>query len=355
LDLQGVERVLFLKPSSLGDVIHALPTAVAIKERYPEKQLGWLVEEETAPILKGNPFLSEVIVLPRKRWERELIIPHRLFSALREAGRFLQGLRRQRYELAIDLQGLLKSGVLALASGARLRLGLEGGREGSHLFLTHRVPIGDGIEHAVDRYLRVAAYLGAEVEKREFPIQWGEEEDARARAFLAGGPGPWVVIHASARWGTKLWEASGFACLGDALVAKLGVSVILTGDSNDLPLVKGIAERMGHRPLIVSGRTTLQELAALLAKVELMISVDSGPMHMAAALGTPVLALFGPTDPRRTGPYGEGHEVIRKGLECSPCLRRRCPIPDKRACMKSIQVEEVLEKATEMLGRGKWR
>lgn len=351
LELQKVERILLLKPSSLGDVIHAMPTASAIKRRYPEKHLSWVVEEESAPVIQESLCLDDVLVLPRKRWQRDLLDPSRIGSTLREAGVFLRELRERRYDLAIDLQGLLKSGFLALASGARFRVGLEGSREGSYLFMTHRVPIADGPEHAVDRYLRVATYLGADGEKKEFPIRWSIKEEERVEAFLHGSSRPRIVLHPAARWKTKLWDTGRFAALGDMLVNRLGASLLITGGPEDLPLVKGIAEGMRSRAFILAGRTSLKELAALLVRGDLMITLDSGPMHLGAALGTPVIALFGPTDPQRTGPYGEGHQVIRREIPCSPCFRRRCPIPDEGACMKSISVEEVFERVFEVLRR----
>ncbi len=275
-----MERILLIKPSSLGDVIHAMPTASAIKRRYPEKHLSWLVEEEAASVIQESPCLDDILVLPRKRWQRDLLDPFHFGSTLREAGVFLRELRERRYDLAIDLQGLLKSGLLALASGARFRLGLEGSREGSLLFMTHRVPIADGPEHAVDRYLRVAAYLGADREKKEFPIRWSMEEEERVEALLHGSSEPRVVLHPAARWKTKLWDKGRFATLGDMLVDRLGVSLFLTGGTSDLPLVKGIAEGMRSRAFVLAGRTSLKELSALLVKGDLMITLDSGPMHI---------------------------------------------------------------------------
>jgi ADP-heptose:LPS heptosyltransferase len=155
-----------------------------------------------------------------------------------------------------------------------------------------------------------------------------------------------VILNAPARWPSKSWPKESFAELGDQLASRIGAKIILTGGRADRSLVEEIASQMRTRPLVAAGRTTLKELCALFRKVDLVITCDSGPMHIAAALGTRTVALFGPTDPRRTGPYGMGHRVLQKQMDCVPCFKRRCP--DNR-CLKEITVEEVGEAAAEIL------
>lgn len=353
INLEEVRRILLIKPSSLGDVVHALPTLAALRRRFPDRHIAWLVEEEVAGVILGHPLLDRVLVSGRKRWQRALRRPGSLMPVLREALSFARELRAGRYDLVIDLQGLLKSGLLLPLTRARYRVGFAKAREGGRLFLTHAVVCPDGL-HAVDRYLLCASLLGAEKEPVEFFLPTAPSDEARAESLLAQvGPGPRVVLHAGARWRTKLWEPEQFAGLGDLLAEKLGAAILLTGSEADVPLTRRIGALMRSRPVELAGRTGLKELAALLKRVELMVTVDSGPMHMAAALGTPLVALFGPTDPRRTGPYGGDPVILQKKLPCSPCLKRHCQIEEDRLCMRLIAVEEVAEVAIERYKKGR--
>lgn len=352
IDTAGIERILFIKPSSLGDVIHALPAVAALRRRFSQARIDWLVEEEAADIVRGHPAVTEVIVSGRKAWARDALRPRRAPMALGGALGLLRAIRASRYDLAIDLQGLLKSGIVAWLSGARHRLGFARSREGSALFLTHRVQTPEGPVHAVDRYMAVVGALGADTGPRDFTIPVGPEAVARAEALLAEAGRPRVVLHPSARWPTKLWEAEGFARVGDALARRAGASIILTGGPGDRATA-AVAASMRAKPLDLTGRLGLKELAAILARADLMVAVDSGPMHIAAALGTPLVALFGPSDPRRTGPYGGRAAILREDLPCAPCLKRRCQIADERLCMRSIGEGAVVDTAIALLQGGR--
>jgi lipopolysaccharide heptosyltransferase I len=327
-----------------------LPAVAALRHGFPDSFLAWMVEEEASDIVSGNPHLDEVIVSSRKRWRRELKQKSRRLHALREMWEFLRLLRSREFDLVIDLQGLLKSGIPIFLSGAPYRIGFSQAREMSHIFLTHRVFVDNGSMHSVDRYLEVPRSLGISVTEKEFSITI-PERDAEAMADLMRihGIGPEdrkVILNAPARWPSKSWPKESFAELGDQLASRIGAKIILTGGRADRSLVEEIASQMRTRPLVAAGRTTLKELCALFRKVDLVITCDSGPMHIAAALGTRTVALFGPTDPRRTGPYGMGHRVLQKQMDCVPCFKRRCP--DNR-CLKEITVEEVGEAAAEIL------
>ncbi len=351
IDRDAVRRILIIKPSSLGDVVHALPTLQALRSRFPSAHIAWVVEEENADLLQGHPALDEIVLLRRGRWRRELGVR----GALAEIWSWARRIRARSDDLVIDLQGLLKSAWIVLLSRAPYKVGLGEGREGSTWCLTHVLPAERGPCHAVDRYLRVARFLGAEVTTPAFHIPVDPASEARARDLLreaGAAPGrPSVILHAAARWGTKLWEEERFARLGDLLHTRWGATVLLTGTGADRPLLDAIARRMEYPASVLAGGTTLRELAALLRRVDLMVSVDSGPLHIASALGTPVVALFGPTDPRRTGPYGFGGAVLRVDLPCSPCRKARCQIADERLCMRSLHEEAVLQAAEKILER----
>lgn len=349
--LDGVRRILLVKPSALGDVVHALPVVATLKRRYPRVPLDWLIEEEAAPLLAGHPGVADFVVSGRRRWQRELRRPRQAGAALREIRAFVGELRRRRYDVVLDLQGLMKSALYVAAAGAPLRVGLADGREGSRWVLTHRVPVPPQPVHAVERYLALAAAVDAREVVRDFAIPVTASDREAVGAFLADVPRPCVVLHPAARWGTKLWEAERWRAVAGAMAAA-GRGVVFTGSAADAPLVAAICAGLAPAPRSLAGRLSLKHLAAVLELADLMITVDSGPMHLAAAMGTRVLALFGPTDPARTGPLGPGR-VLQRPLPCSPCLRRRCQIADTRRCMRDLEVAEVVATAAELLaGRG---
>lgn len=350
--LDGARRILLVKPSALGDVVHALPVAATLHRRYPNIPLDWLVEEEAEDIVRGHPALSGVVVSGRKRWLQQLRHPAEILATLREMRRFAAGLRRRRYDAVLDLQGLFKSALYVLGSGASVRVGFAEGREGAPWVLTHRVVAPPQPVHAVDRYLYLAAAVDATEPVREFHIYLSPDDLAVGRFHLAAcrvPPGcPRVVLHPSARWRTKLWEVSRWRELATALLGE-GIGVILTGSREDEEIAESIVAGMNPPPVSLVGRLTLKQLVAVLRDVDLMITVDSGPMHIATALGTPVVALFGPTDPLRTGPLGPAR-ILRRELPCSPCLQRSCRIDDAYRCMRDLSVVEVLGAVHEYLG-----
>lgn len=349
--LDGARRILLVKPSALGDVVHALPVAATLKRRYPQAALDWLVEEEAAEIVRGHPAIAELLVSARRRWQRELHRPATALAAAREMRGFAHELRRRRYDAVLDLQGLLRSAAYVLSTGAPIRVGFAEGREGAPWVLTHRVVAPPQPVHAVERYLALAAAVGAAEPVREFRIALGPEDVAAAEAALRELPRPRVVLHAMARWRTKLWEASRWRELAAALAGE-GAGVLLVGGRGDAGVAEGICRGLGPRVASAAGRLGLKGLAALLARAELLVCVDSGPMHMAAAARTPLVALFGPTDPRRTGPYRTGL-VLRRELPCSPCLGRRCRLAEPFKCMRELTVSEVLAAARRQLAAGR--
>ncbi|MDE2484600.1 MAG: glycosyltransferase family 9 protein [candidate division NC10 bacterium] len=354
--MEQAQRILIIKPSSLGDVVNALPFLSSLRRRYPDRYIAWLVEEEAAELLLGHPLLDRVIVSGRRRWRREVRMPFRGSAALREIAALIAELRQGRYDLVVDLQGLLKSALMVICAGARFRVGLAGAREGSERALTHVVPLPPGPLHAVDRYLEVARFLGADSLLKTFVFPSRPDDGARAEALLAeAGVKPdslVIALNPQARWTTKLWGEERFARLGEMLARQHGARILVIGSSSDLPLARRLANGMDPAPFVAAGRTDLKVLIALLKRIDLLVTVDSGPMHLAAALGTPLIALFGPTDPRLIGPYGGDGVVLRVPLPCSPCSKRRCQIKEDRLCMHSISVEQVAEAASTLLATG---
>lgn len=339
-------KILIIKLSAIGDVVQTLPALEAIKKTYPTSEVTWVVEEAAAGILEGHPLIHHLLISHRKSWIRKLKNPLMFFAGMKQIVEFLRELRGTRYDIAIDFQGLLKSGMLIGLARAHRKIGFDRTREFSYLFLNEKLPPYDKEKHALERYLDVARYLGAvnPLPTCTLPI---EREVAVMKERLKKTVGArhalplLAIVNPVARWRTKLWSEQKFAELADRLIQERRAAVIFTGSSEDRVVIGRIVSMMKQKAENWAGETTLKELAALASLSNLFITTDTGPMHLAAAAGAKVLALFGPTAPWRTGPYGTSHIIVRKGLACSPCFQRTC---DDIRCMEAITVEEVLEK-----------
>jgi heptosyltransferase-1 len=329
------EKILIIKPSSLGDIVHSLAVLDALHRCFPESEIHWLVAKGLEGILDGHPMLKKVWVIRKDEWKKIT----RVYSTVAELRSLFRSLRAARFDCVIDLQGLFRSGLIAKATGAPMRIGFEEAREGSGLFYTHRVAGGKDV-HAVDRYLKIAAYLGCDVSGVRFPLPRfpeGVKEELRAS-------GEYAVIVPGARKPVNRWPAERFG----ELAARLPLKTIVVGSRGDRLLAEEVVRMSKGKALSVAGRTDLKELVSVIKNARFMVSNDTGPMHIAAALGVPVFALFGPANPARTGPYGKGHTVIQKQISCAPCYKRSCKSP---LCMDMITVEEVAAVIGDFLGR----
>ena len=341
-------KILFIKLSAIGDVVQTLPALEAVKKIYPDSELTWVVEEAASGILEGHPLINRLLISRRKSWLRMLKSPGTFLQGLKGLWGFFLELRDTRYDIAVDFQGLLKSGLLIGLARAERKIGFDRTREPSYLFLNEKLPQFDMEKHALERYLDVARYLGSVSPSTTCMLPIEREVGAiRGKITKLKQEGKLlVVMNPVARWSTKLWQEQKFAGLADRLIAERNAAVIFTGSPDDRPVIERIQGMMKQRAQNWAGDTTLKELAALASLSDLFITTDTGPMHLAAAAGARVAALFGPTAPWRTGPYGPGHIVIRKDLACSPCFRRKCDMDIR--CMQEISVEDVMERINEV-------
>ena len=310
-------NLLLVKMSSLGDVIHTLPLANSLRQGL-NCQIFWAVNSELAPLIELCPDVAGAIAFPRSNVVGGLVP-------------FLKELRRTSYELAIDVQGLLKSALVVYASGAKRRIGLRSAREGAPLFYTELVGTKEIRTHAVERYLEVARHLGLPDGLPVFNLKAGPGKRTRNKRL--------VVIHPFARWETKRWPKERFAQVADSMLAAGLAEVVFVGGPQDRGDMGVIDSLMKNKPRDLVGKISLAELANILAEADLFLANDSGPMHLAVALGCPVIALFGPTSPARTGPYGAGHQVLGYPARCRPCFLRRCPLD--HSCLLKVSPEEV--------------
>ncbi|PKN17940.1 MAG: lipopolysaccharide heptosyltransferase I [Deltaproteobacteria bacterium HGW-Deltaproteobacteria-6] len=331
-------NILIVKLSAIGDVIHTLPSLTALRRLFPDAHITWAVEEAASDLVIHHPCLDEVLISRRKSWIKD-IKAGKFPSTWREIRSFVKQLRQRQYDIVIDFHGLLKSSVIVFLSRGKRKLGYDSWQELSGLFLNEKIP-EDMNKHAVDRYLDFARYLGAKTDQVEFTLPLTDKTKSDAERLLNAcrlKAKQYIAVNPIAFWETKLWNNEKFARLADLIQEKLKLDVVFTG-SNQADAAD-ILSRMTKGGINLGGQTSLLTLAEIYKNACAVITTDSGPMHLAAAVGTPVIALFGPTDPARTGPYGAGHSVVRSGLSCSPCLLKKCSTTQ---CMKDITEEQVL-------------
>ena len=336
--LHSPEHILIIKPSSLGDIIQAIPMLAALRRTFPTARISWLVKKQWAPILHGHPMLDDVI-------EVEFSVAALL--------RLIGPLRAHRFDVVVDLQGLLRTGALSWISGAPTRIGFADAREGSQFFYTRRVVGSMRGMHAVDRYLRLSSSLGATGGEPDFVLPDLPEEDSRTRALFATAgldcTSNVVGIAPSARWRTKRWAAESFAAVADKIQHAGTHKIVFIGAPQEKSEIIRVKQEMKTKSADLTGLTVVSDLPEVMRRLSLLITNDSGPMHIAAAVGTPVVAIFGPTSQACTGPYGDGHIVLTASVECRPCFRRRCHNPNRYECLAGISVQDVIEAVEQIL------
>lgn len=345
-------RILIVKTSAIGDVTHTLPGLHALRLHYPEAHISWLVEEAAADLLQGHPEIDELLISRRKAWAKTLRQGPRRLEALRQFRQFIKKLRQEPYDLLIDFQGLLKSGIFVALAKADRKVGFGRGMahsEGSWFFLNERIPAVDMDIHAVDRERLLLEAIGvppAKLTSPSLPIN-SENHHLAQKILQEHGlqPTTTIPINPIATWPTKLWDNQKFAALADWLVAQ-GYQVAFTGGPNDNNAIADIMAGMKQPAVNLAGKTRLSTLAALYQQVPFVISTDTGPMHIAAAVGTPVVAIFGSTAPWRTGPYGPQHHIVRLDMDCGPCLKKECA---SRKCMLELTTDMVIGAVKEVV------
>jgi heptosyltransferase-1 len=334
--LKTPRKILIVKPSSLGDVVHSLPFLNAVKLSFPNSEIHWVIAKGLEGLLDGNPMINRLIVINKDVWKKI----SRTVDTLVEVRRLFKKIREERYDLVVDLQGLLRSGLITMASRAPARIGFTEAREGSTFFYTAKVRGGKDL-HAVDRYLKIAAALGCEADGSAFPLPLIKESDSWVKAFKSDLK-EYIVLVPGARWATKIWPAENFG----KVASLVQVPSLVVGSRADRGIADKVVEASRGRAVSVAGKTSLMELIEIMRGAKLVISNDSGPMHIAAALGVPVVAIFGPTSPERTGPYGGPHVIVRSGAACAPCFKKKCR---DMKCMKEVTPEEVGKRVKESL------
>ena len=350
-----VERILLIRLRNIGDVLLMVPSIRAFRDAYPRAHIAALVNAGTQAMLSGNPILDEVLVFD-PGWKT---LPWR--QRVAEEMKFLWEVRRRKFDLAVNMTEGDRGAFLCLASGAGTKVGVKdpGGLWWKKMIFDHMVRIPDWKAHMVEQMLEIPRSLGLTPINKRVEIFYSPEDGEYIRRILSeegvGPQEPLVHIHPTSRWLFKCWRDDGMAKVIDELERSGKGRVVLTsgGEERELEKVRKILEKCQTRPVSLAGKTTLKQLAALSSRARLFIGVDTAPMHIAAAVGTPVLALFGPSGEFNWGPWGDGHVVIKKDWECRPCGKDGCQGSKKSRCLEEISEEEVLQRAFEMLEMGK--
>lgn len=363
LDRLAPRRIALVKPSALGDIVHALPVLSALRAKFPHAHITWVVNKSYEPLIAGHPDLTDTLAFDRGAAKRGVR------GAVRYALCFAAELRRRRFDLVIDLQGLLRTGLMGLATGASRRVGFANAREGSRYTYTDKIHVPDADRiHAVDRYWRVAEALGAGDVPKRFHVPIPAADSEWARTELAGMPRPLIAVAVGAKWVTKRWPPAHFA----ALLKPFGGTCLLVGTGDDTVLSQEVIAQAGMRvpPIKISstgipahakgfggtgipacardftGKTTLPQLAALLRLADAMVGNDTGPLHLAAALGTPCVAPYTCTRVRLHGPYTSLAGGVETAVPCGGSYLKTCP---NMVCMADLTPDRLRPRLAEVL------
>jgi len=351
---QENKRFLIIKPSSLGDIVHTLPVVHALKRCFPTCFIGWIVQAAYADLLRQDGAIDAVYSVSIASTSDPQAARFAYMRAFRQTMASLRQLRRtfvqEPYDLIFDLHASFRSGLLGRANPGGVRIGFEDARELNTFFQNRLVKVPDHVEHALEKNLLFSRFLGCAVLPEDFYMSSSAADKAAVRSFLDGYTitDSTVIIYANpaARWQTKFWPAAYWAELADRF-ARQNRILVFGGSRQDKEYIDTIVSRMTTPAVIAAGHFSLTETAALLKRSSLYVGLDSGPMHMAALCGTPVVALFGPTHPARVGPYGVDCRIVRaEGLDCLECRKRVC---SHLRCMHGISVDMVHEAAMSLL------
>jgi heptosyltransferase I len=356
MNLSG-KRILIVKPSSLGDVVHTLPLAHAIKRCYPTCHIGWIVQKGFVAMLESDPAVDEIIPVFIPSTSDPKAPRGAFLAAAKATWQVIRRLRKRfldaPHDIVLDLHASFRSGLMVRTNPGGLRIGFADAKELNTWFQHELIVPRSDLTHAVDKNLAFAERLGCQVMPVDFRVHTSPAARTRVRKFLdqEGVDESQRLVYANpaARWETKFWTVEAWAELADRLTEGAGAAVVFAGGSGDEPYIRRIAARAkADSVLVAAAKLNLAESTALIEASDVYVGVDSGPMHIAAFLETPVIALFGPTDPAKVGPYGPGHRVIRRGgLDCLACRKRSCA---NRLCLEGLSAETVYQETVKLMG-----
>jgi heptosyltransferase-2 len=337
LDCKEIKKIMVRSTNWVGDAVMTTPAMGTLRSAFPEAEIVVVANPLVSELFSYHPYCDRVIVYDKNG-------PHKGLAGL---WRFSRELGRERFDLAVLLQNAIEAALMASLAGIPRRAGYR--TDARRLLLSHGVPVGQTEKqlHHTDYYQQMLQQLGMEGGDGNLHLSCTKEELDWAQKTL--GAGDWVAINPGAAYGAaKRWFPERFAETADGLAAEYGVNIVLTGGPGEKEIGQDIAAAMSAKPLNLIGQTSVRQLMAVLASVRLLVSNDSGPMHVGAAFGVPIVAVFGPTDHTTTSPKADSCRIIRKATDCAPCLLRQCPTDHR--CMKAITATDVLAGARDLLG-----
>ena len=325
-------RIVIVKLSSIGDVVHTLPAAALLRRSLADAHITWVVERRASEILRDSPVIDELIELDTRAWRANLLSPATFSEVRRKLGQ-LRSNGAARVDVAIDFQGLIKSGFVAFKSRASRRIGFETRElreQPSKLFLTQQIPTSH-LHHVIEKNLELAraaiASAGAtesSSDSYEFPIAISSDDEQYVDRLIENQPGSFAIINPGGGWPTKLWPPGRYAELGDWLWSECGLASFVTYGPGEEPLARAVASN-AKSGFVRAVASTLKQFVALASRAELFVGGDTGPLHLAAASHTPIVGLYGPTSPERNGPFDSRDVTVGRDLWCrADCHRRSC-------------------------------
>jgi lipopolysaccharide heptosyltransferase I len=343
------ERILIIRMSHIGDIIHTIPMLTALRQAFPTAHIGWLVEDYLAPMLYGLKSLDEVVLMPRRQIRQTRSVAERF----RLLGGLLKRIRSRRYQVAIDVHGLTKSAAWSFFARIPIRIGYDGkeGAEISRRLNNTLVLPEEDKRHIIDRNLCLIKPLGIENPEVRFEMPVGWKAAERMEQWLgsfAGGIPP-IIVSPGAGWPTKCWAPERFGEAAGILAGKTKRPVVvLWGPGEESLRDTVLASAMSGR-VVPAPKTDILEMMELIRRSSLVITNDTGPLHIAVALGIPSVSFFGPSDADRNGPYGKRHRVVQANVPCLGCWEKTCPAPDKHCCMTLVRTMDVVRASLELL------
>jgi lipopolysaccharide heptosyltransferase II len=344
--IRNLSSVLIIRLNDIGEVVMTLPSVDAVRRALPAARIGVLVSPPCHELFLHDERVNQVFVFEKKLWRERPTA-----RGIKQLITLLRDLRRNRFDVAIDLHNNPSTHWLALASGARFRVSLDS-NYWSRRLLSRRIPVEPSAEgmHNVERHFHVLSSVGIATRGAEYSFALDVEAKARVEASLKQEtqPGrPRILLQPGAGLPERCWPVQRFAELAERLMREIGAQVVVHCGPNEDHLGQRIHQEV-RQPVILARRLSLQELAGLLTECDLLVTNDSGPMHLAAAVGTPIVAIFGPTDPRWCGPFGARAEIVTRNLDCSPCGVEKFACV-RRDCLTQIPVDEVHQAVLRLL------
>ncbi len=347
------KKILILRLSAIGDTIHTLPLAYAIKKACPECKIGWVVEDKAQLFINGNPLVDKCYVLPKKHWKKRGFS----FENIKEFFNIINDINQEGYELVLDTQQLFKTAMILPFLKIKRKIALTGGREFSYLFVNEMVKAShklfDPDYHVVKRTLELADYLGIDSSDVKMLLKKPDESIVKKVSNLLSDidkSKPVVVIAPATTWDNKHWAEKNWIETISEL--KNIVNIVVTGTDSDMPLIKRLLEASEcHNALVLAGKTNLEELAEVFSQSDIVVSPDSGSAHIAWAVSKPdVITVFTSTAEKRSGPFGDKCHVLAPALDCHPCLKKKCPRKNnKDLCKEDVKSSELINMIKKLL------